>query len=638
MCGICGLAANGALTERERSCLGPMTDALVHRGPDDRGRYMGTSAALGSRRLSIIDLAGGHQPIGNEDGTVWVVQNGEIFNYRELRGDLVARGHRFVTASDTEVILHLYEEHGLECAARLRGMFAFAIWDEPRGRLILARDRLGIKPLYYHERAGRLAFASELNSLRPALPSAPDLDLQALDEYITLGYVPAPRTILGGCRKLPPAHVLEWTRGESRLHRYWAMSYESGGRPTEAEAVDGLRAHLEDAVRAWMISDVPVGAFLSGGLDSSAVTALMCRATPQRVKTFSIGFDDPAYNELGYARQAADQCGTDHHEVVLGDREILHLPQLAWYLDEPMADDSTVPMFAVSRLARQHVKVVLSGDGGDELFGGYGWTTRDQLRRASAWLPWPLRRTLARVAADTRPVPAGGWAGRVRTGLRDIAGTMEDGYLRRTTVTAPFRASLYGEALRASLNGHDGAAALRELLASADVKDARERMLHADQSAYLPDDILFKVDRMSMAHSLEARTPLLDHHLVAYAAALPYDLKVRGLTSKYLFKRAVRDLVPAPLLRQRKHGFSMPIGRWLRGPAGAHARRILLGGTAERRGLWTPRFVRWMLDEHQAGRHDFGRRLWSLLVFEVWARLRLDAAPVAPPAELGDLV
>jgi len=639
MCGICGFVTTGAGGDHDRADLRRMTDALVHRGPDDEGHHFQGPAALGSRRLSIIDLEGGHQPIGNEDGTVWIAFNGEIFNYRELRNDLLSRGHRFSTASDTEVVVHLYEEYGPQCAERLRGMFAFAIWDDPRGILVLARDRLGIKPLYYGEGGGRFAFASELTSLRLALPGSPELDPQALDEYVTLGYVPSPRTILAGFHKLPPAHVLEWTRGRTRLHRYWAVRYDTNEHHTEAAATDRLRAHLEDAVRAWMISDVPVGAFLSGGLDSSTVTALMGRATRERVKTFSIGFDDPAYNELGYARQAAAQCGTDHHEVVLDDGEILRLPELAWFLDEPMADDSTIPMFAVSRLARQHVKVVLSGDGGDELFGGYVWTTRDQFRRTASWLPAPVRRTLARVAADRQPVPAGGWASRVRSGLTDIAGTMEDGYLRRTTVPAPFRASLYHHTLRSRLDGHDGAAAVRDLLTTTAVKDVRERMLFADQSLYLPDDILFKVDRMSMAHSLEARTPLLDHHLVEFVATLPYDLKVRGLTSKYLLKRAARGLVPPPLLRQRKHGFSMPVGRWLRGKAGAPARAILLGPDAERRQLWSSPFVRWMLDEHQAGRRDFGRRLWNLLVFEVWARLRLDGGSVeSSPAKLDDLV
>ncbi|HYM69399.1 MAG TPA: asparagine synthase (glutamine-hydrolyzing) [bacterium] len=638
MCGICGFVTTGAATGQEPVDLQRMTDAMVHRGPDDQGHHLQGHAALGARRLSIIDLEGGHQPLSNEDGTTWVAFNGEIFNYRELRAELVSRGHRLATASDTEVIVHLYEEYGADCAERLRGMFAFAIWDDRRETLVLARDRLGIKPLYYGNEGGRFAFASELTSLRRALPHSPELDARALDEYVTLGYVPCPRTILAGFHKLPPAHVLVWARGQTRVRRYWTVRYDTGERYSEADATDRLRAHLDDAVRAWMISDVPVGAFLSGGLDSSTVTGLMRGVTGERVKTFSIGFDDPAYNELGYARQAADRYGTEHHEVVLGDDEMTRLPQLAWFLDEPMADDSTVPMFAVSRLAAEHVKVVLSGDGGDELFGGYGWTTRDQFRRASRWLPAPVRRTLARVAADRHPVPAGGWSGRVRSGLRDIAGTMEDGYLRRTTVGEPFRASLYHPAFRAQLNGHDGTAVLRELLAAAAVKDARERMLHADQSLYLPDDILFKVDRMSMAHSLEARTPLLDHHLVEFVATLPYELKVRGLTSKYLLKRAVRDLVPAPLLRQRKQGFSMPVGRWLRGRTGAHVRGVLLGPAAQRRRLWSPEFVGWLLDEHQAGRRDFGRRLWSLLVLEVWARLHLDGGTrETAPASLGDL-
>ncbi len=639
-CGICGVVTDGTRAAPARPVLERMTEALAHRGPDAAGLYLRGPAGLGSRRLSIIDLAGGDQPIANEDGTIWIVYNGEVFNYRELRRDLLARGHRLATASDTEVIVHLYEEDGAGCVRRLRGMFAFALWDATRKTLLLARDRLGIKPLYYAERPGVLAFASELRSLRHALPGAPEVDPQALEEYVTLGYVPSPRAIFAGIRKLPPAHTLEWSRGRATLRRYWTVRYDAGARDDVTTAAGRLRALLDDAVRAWTVSDVPVGAFLSGGVDSSIVTALMCRAADGGVRTFSIGFDDPAYDELRYARQTAARYGTEHHEVVLGASALASLPQVVWFLDEPLADDSAVPTFTVSRLARAHVKVVLSGDGGDELFGGYAWTYRDQLRRAMDWLPGPVRGALAGLAGNGDVSPHGaGWPARLRRALRDAVGTLEDGYLRRTTIGAPFKRLLYHPALRARLGGYDGASPARAILALDGVKDPRERMLRADQHLYLPDDILFKVDRMSMAHSLEVRTPLLDHHLVEFAAALPYNLKVRGLTSKYLLKRAVRDLVPPPLLRQRKRGFSVPVGRWLRGGAGAHARAILLGPAAHRRELWSLEFVRWMLDEHEAGRQDFGRRLWALLVLEVWARLHVDgAAARTPPETLGDLV
>ncbi len=636
-CGICGFAAAGAHRAPDRPTLERMTRTLAHRGPDAEGAYCEGAAGLGSRRLSIIDLPGGDQPIANEDGTVRVVYNGEVFNYRELRQGLAARGHRLRTQGDTEVIVHLYEEHGADCVRHLRGMFAFALWDRARETLLLARDRLGIKPLYYAEQDGVLAFASELKALLPVLRRR-ELDPGALEEYVALGYVPAPRSMLAGVRKLPAAHTLEWSRGRAVLRRYWAVRYDVRGADRLPEAARRLRALLEDAVRAWMVSDVPVGAFLSGGVDSSTVTALACRAAGGRVRTFSVGFDDPAYDERRYAREVARRYGTDHHEVVLGAGELAHLPRLAWFLDEPLADDSAVPTFAVSRLAGRHVKVVLSGDGGDELFGGYAWTFRDQLRRWYGRLPHPLRGALAHLGAGGEAPSASGWPARLRRGLRDAAGTLEDGYLRRTTAGAAFKQALYHPALRARLAGYDGAAAARAWLAPDGEKDARERMLRADQSLYLPDDILFKVDRMSMAHSLEVRTPLLDHHLVEFAASVPYDLKVRGLASKYLLRRAVRDLVPAGLLRQRKQGFSMPVGRWLRDRAGQDARAILLGREARRREWWAPEFVRWMLDEHQAGRRDFGRRLWGLLVLEVWSRLYLDgAAPRTPPEALHDL-
>jgi asparagine synthase (glutamine-hydrolysing) len=640
MCGICGIISGRDGVSPDRAELARMMEAIRHRGPDADGLHVDGRCALGNRRLSIIDLAGGDQPIANEDRTVWIVYNGEVFNYRELREELQARGHRFATAGDTEVIVHLYEEHGDECVRHLRGMYAFALWDARRGRALLARDRLGIKPLYYAEQDGGLVFASELKGLLPALRGPRELDPEAVEEYITLGYVPSPHAILRGVRKLPPAHVLAWTAGGTTLRRYWDVRYGGAGRMSLPEAAAQLRERLADAVRAWTISDVPVGAFLSGGVDSSLVTALMCRHAGDRVRTFSVGFDDPRYDERAYAQQMVQRYGTVHEEIRLDAAALDGLPRLAWFMDEPLADDSAVPMYAVSELAGRRVKVVLSGDGGDELFGGYTWTVRDQVRRWAGWVPAPLRRPLAHLGLNGGADLAGpGWGARLRRGLGDAMATLEDGYIRRTTVGAAFKSALYHPSLRERLGAYEGAAPARGRLGGAAVADARERMLYADQTLYLPDDILFKVDRMSMAHSLEARTPLLDHPLVEFAATLPYDFKVRGLVSKYILKEAIRDLVPAALLRQRKHGFSMPVGRWLRTRGAAAARGMLTGPAAERRRLWAAPFVRWLLDEHTAGRRDFGRRLWSLLVLEAWARLYLDAGAVqTPPARAADLV
>jgi len=619
-----------------------MMETLRHRGPDAGGLYFRRGVGLGSRRLSIIDLEGSDQPITNEDRTIWIVYNGEVFNYRELRADLAARGHRFATAGDAEVIVHLYEECGAECVRHLRGMYAFAVWDERRETALLARDRLGIKPLYYAEQDGGLVFASELKSLLCGFRGPREIDPEAVEAYITFGYIPAPQTILRGIRKLPAAHTLEWSAGVSTVRSYWKVRYGGDGPRDVREAADRLRSLLEDAVKAWMISDVPVGAFLSGGVDSSLVSALMCRQAGDRVRTFSIGFDDPRFDERKYARQMVERYHTVHEEVMLGPAALDELLRLVWFMDEPLADDSSVPTYVVSALAHQHVKVVLSGDGGDELFGGYSWTVRDQLRRWASWIPGPMRGPLAQLsgngAADFQG-GGGGWAARGRRGLGDALATLEEGYLRRTTMGGRFKAALYHPALRSRLGGYDGAAVARKRLESAVVTDARERMLHADQTMYLPDDILFKVDRMSMAHSLEVRTPLLDHPLVEFAASLPYGLKVRGLVSKFVLKEAVRDLVPEGLLRQRKQGFSMPVGRWLRNGGADTVRKALLGPEAEKRGLWAPQFVRWLIDEHTAGRRDFGRRLWSLLVFEVWARLYVDADPGGmPPGRIGDLV
>jgi asparagine synthase (glutamine-hydrolysing) len=622
MCGICGFVTRGTrglpIEDLQR-----MTDLLVHRGPDDDGFYYREHVGLGSRRLSIIDLQSGRQPIANETGTVWVVLNGEIVNYPELRAELSARGHRFTTHSDTEVIIHLYEEVGSACVERLRGMFAFALWDADAEVLLLARDRLGIKPLYYTHSNGVLIFASELKSLL-AVTGARELDVHALDDYITLGYIPGPNAIFAGMHRLPPAHVLEWRRGQVHTREYWSLTYHAGP-PISTDPVGQLRALLEDAVRAWKISDVPVGVFLSGGVDSSTVTALMCAIEQRPVMTFSIGFSDPRYDELRYARQLAARYGTDHHELTVDVDQVDLLPRLVAYFDEPFADDSVIPTFLVSQLARRWVKVALAGDGGDELFGGYTWTARDQYRRWYASVPGPARRLLERAVLNGEvPAYARGLRAKVARGLRDASGSQEDGYIRRTTVSRKFKSALYGPATRAALNGYDGADKVRAAMAAAPVKDDRERMLFADQQLYLPDDILFKIDRMSMAHSLEVRPPLLDHLLVEFAASLPYHMKVRGLSTKVILRRAMRDLVPEPLLRQRKQGFSMPVGRWFRGNLGDFARPLLLEGPARQRDLWDLAFVRWMLEEHQAGRQDFGHRLWSLLVFETWARQYLD--------------
>lgn len=614
-----------------------MTNLLIHRGPDDDGIYYRDNVGLGSRRLSIIDLQSGRQPIANESGTVWVVLNGEIVNYPELRTELTARGHRFATHSDTEVITHLYEEVGSACVQRLRGMFAFALWDQEAEVLLLARDRLGIKPLYYTQSDGVLIFASELKSLL-AVSGSRDLDFHALDDYITLGYIPGEHSIFSGMSRLPPAHVLEWRRGQVHLWEYWSLTYHTSLQVSRDPAGQ-LRALLEEAIRAWKISDVPVGVFLSGGVDSSTITALMCAIEQRPVMTFSIGFSDPRFDELQYARQLAERYQTDHHELTVDVDHVDLLPRLVSYLDEPFADDSAIPTFLVSQLARRSVKVALAGDGGDELFGGYTWTARDQYRRWYASLPAPFRRMFANSVKNGEvPAYARGLRARIARGLRDASGSIEDGYIRRTTAAGQFKSALYGPGIRAALDGYDAADMVRTIMESAPVKDDRERMLYADLRLYLPDDILFKVDRMSMAHSLEVRPPLLDHLLVEFAAMLPYHMKVRGLKTKVILKRAVQDLVPEALLRQRKQGFSMPVGRWFRGSLGDYARSLLLDGQARRRGLWDLTFVRWMLDEHQASRHDFGHRLWSLLVFEIWARLFLDRTDISSvTASLVDL-
>jgi len=609
----------------EPAALRRMNRMLRHRGPDEEGYHEAPHVALAMCRLRVIDPAGGSQPVSNEDGSVWTVYNGEIYNFRELRGELRPRGHRFRTQSDTEVVVHAYEAFGVDCVRRLRGMFAFALWDARRERLLLARDRLGVKPLYYWQRGDRVAFASELKSLLQ-LPDLPrEVDPEALDLYLTYGYVPAPRSVFRGVRKLPPAHVLVLDRAGLRVERYWDFVPAERPSGTLRDAVTELRERLRGAVRSHLVSDVPVGAFLSGGLDSSTVVALMSREGTRPVRTFSIGFREARFDELPYARLVARRYDTEHRELVVEPGAARRLPELLSHFDEPFADSSAIPTYLVSELARQHVTVVLTGDGGDEVFCGYEWQRRHQLLQRLYRLPAPLRAWAPRLAGL---VPPGRWRQRAEGLLADVRLGPAEGYLRRMTLfDAPRRRELYHGDLRRALDGHDSLAALRGWLEALPHADFRNRMLYADTHFYCPEDCLTKVDRMTMAWSLEARVPLLDHELVEFMATVPPQWKLRGLTPKYLLRLAVRDLLPPALLRRRKQGFSVPVGPWLRGPLHDAARDLLLDARAAARGWLRPEAVRRLLDEHRAGRADHGHRLYALLGLEVWARQYLDRVP-----------
>jgi asparagine synthase (glutamine-hydrolysing) len=618
MCGIAGIASlDGrpvALDELRTMCA-----ALAHRGPDDEGFHVGAGVGLGMRRLSIIGVDNGRQPVSNEDGSIRVVFNGEIYNYRELRDELGRRGHVFSTSTDTEVIAHLYEERGVRCISALRGMFAFALWDEPRRRLLLARDRLGIKPLYYTEAGGRLIFASELKAILALDEGAPPLDWAALDGLLTFQVTPRDASIVKGVRKLEPGHLLVAAPGRPpHTERYWEACFQPDHSKTEAQFVKDLRNLLEESVRLHLVSDVPVGAFLSGGTDSSAIVAMMSRLNPAPVQTFSIGFRDAAYNELDAARLVATSFGTDHRELVLEPDALGALEDIAWHLDEPFGDSSAIPTYMVSKLASERVKVVLSGDGGDELFAGYDKYAVEGRERRYRFLPGPARRMLG---ALSRRMPEGM---RGRNYLRHMSLAGAERYLDASTL---FRRDQLGDLLTAEafhmVTRHDASRSSRAWLAN-----GHGHWLSALQSfdlhAYLPLDILTKVDRMSMAHSVEARVPLLDHRLVEFAATIPPALQLRHGTRKYLFRAALQGVVPAPILARPKRGFAIPLGRWFRGGLSGFVRDLLLSERSRQRGIFDPAKVERLIEEPRRGQEDLDLQLWTLISLELWCRIFVD--------------
>lgn len=628
MCGITGFidlwntsGPRGA--EASPNTLDAMCRVIRHRGPDDQGVMLKHGVALGMRRLSIIDLAGGHQPISNEDNSVTIVFNGEIYNYRELQTLLQSRGHRFATNSDTEAIVHAYEEFGPACLDRLRGMFAFAIWDDRHQKLFIARDRVGKKPLYYSvTRGGTLVFGSELKSLLEHPDVERQINPQALDAYFSLGYVPDPISIFANVEKLPPGHHLTFTNGCISVERYWDFSYETNGnghRP--GDYLEELRAILDESVRLRLVSDVPLGAFLSGGIDSSTVVGMMARHMDQPVKTFSIGFNEDSYNELKYARLTAKKFGTDHHEFLVTPDICQVVDQVAWHFDEPFADSSAIPTYVVSKLAREHVKVVLTGDGGDELFAGYSRYATERRRSKFNLVPRIVRKGL--MAPLSRWLPQGAWG---RNYLNNVALDPITRYLDNVSVfTGLNKITLYTAAFSDQLRtSSDVSEYFREL--SGNVKtDARlDSLLYIDSKTYLPGDILTKVDRMSMAVSLEARVPLLDHKLIEFVTRIPASLKMNGLETKYLFKQAVADLVPAEILNRPKQGFGVPIQQWINQQLRERIRDTLNDPRTLQRGYVSRSHVEQLLDEHERGRRDHAMGLWSLLMLELWHRQYVD--------------
>jgi len=640
MCGIAGFVESttpGAGTSPGRAALiDRMCRRIAHRGPDDQGAEVLGRAALGMRRLSIIDLAGGHQPMSGCDPRLTIVFNGEIYNYRELQRELEARGHRFRTRSDTETIVHAYEEFGDACVERLRGMFAFALWDARSERLFAARDRAGEKPLYYTlTPRGTFVFGSELKCLLEHPEVVPDVDPAALDAYLTFRYVPEPLSVFRGVRKLEAGHRLSFEGGRVETAPYWDFRFEAEAAPRrEEEYVEELRARLDESVRMMLVADVPLGAFLSGGVDSSAIVGLMSRATNAPVKTFSIGFREDSFDELKYARLAARHFETDHRELIVTPEVCRLVDDLVRHFDEPFADESSIPTYLVSQLAREHVKVVLSGDGGDELFGGYTRYAVERGRRGFERLPRLVREGLMRPLSRRLPHGARG-----RNFIHNVALDPLDRYVDNVSVFNDLgKHSLYTADFRRSLAGSEGPAArFRALAARVSTGERLDSLLYLDSKTYLPGDILTKVDRMSMAVSLEARVPLLDHELMEFVARIPSGLKMRGAETKYVFKRAVRGLVPDEILDRPKQGFGVPIVEWINRELRERVRDTFADARTRQRGLVEPAYVDVLLAEHERGRRDHSPALWALFILELWHRAYVDEAP-GPPVEAAPLV
>nr|HEV7807002.1 asparagine synthase (glutamine-hydrolyzing) [Solirubrobacteraceae bacterium] len=671
MCGICGLARLDGAGGVDARALAAMSATLVHRGPDSHGEHLDGPIGLAARRLAIVDVAGGDQPIASEDGAVTVVQNGEIYNAPQLRAELVAQGHVFRTRSDTEVLAHLYEQEGTAFAARLRGMFAVAIWDAPRSRLVLARDAFGIKPLFWSAAGRVMSFASELRALACAPGFSRELDLDAIEAYLAFNSIPAPLTIYRAARKLPAGHLLVWEPGATpRVERWARPAPVAAGdvrhEPLEVLAAE-LRERLADSVRAHLMSDVPVGVLLSGGVDSSLLTALAARESGERVRTFSIGFEERSFDELAHARMVAERYGTEHHELVLRPDAAELLPQIAAAFDEPSGDSSALPTYLVSRLASEHVKVALSGEGGDELFGGYETYVADLLAARVGRAARVLEPVVARLPSSSRRVSLDYKAKRfvagahlpalerhhawkeifsadARAALRDGAAAADracrtgDGVARTGDGVARTGDGVArtGDGGRRAGDGDrstgDGAGAtgagrrapadpldvLRARYAETAGAEPLARLQDVDLGVYLVDDLLAKTDRMSMAHSLELRVPFLDPHVAELAFALPTSAKVRGRAKKRVLRRAAEPLVPRAIARGRKRGFSIPAAAWLRGPLEPFAREVLAPERTRRQGLFDPRAVAAVLDSHVAREADLSRQLWGLLSLSLW--------------------
>ena len=622
MCGICGTIYWEKSRTVRQDEIHQMTQLIHHRGPDDSGIYLDQNAGLGFRRLSIIDLTKGHQPLSNEDGTLWIVFNGEIYNHKVLRRDLIQRGHRFKTEADTEAIIHLYEEYGADCVQHLRGMFAFAIWDEKKRKLFCARDRFGIKPFYYHLGKHGFIFGSEMKSILSQMEKPPTMALTELDHYLTYGYTSRTHTIYSEIEKLKPGHTMTISEdGQVRIEKYWEIEYTPDYGRSEEEWCTLLQDKLSESVASHMMSDVPLGAFLSGGIDSSAVVALMAKHSDRPVKTFSIGFKDDNFNELRYARDVAKQYGTEHHEKLIEPESVDLLAKLIASYDEPFADSSAIPTYLVSQFAREFVTVALSGDGGDELFAGYKQYLK--FNRIKNYNPLPPSLNPAVWGSLHKLIPNG------------IKGKGLAYYLAKPPQNLPAyqsiwqtheRKQLYSKGLSEQLGTFQAEKERVAYLRTSKSSDYIFNMQRLDLESYMVDDILMKVDRASMQNSLEVRVPILDHEFAELTFSIPSELKLKGLQKKYIFKKAMRPLLPESVLAHKKQGFNLPMKMWFKDDLNDFVQDHLLNSNSPIYDYFEKRYVSKIIHEHNNAMRDFHRKIWSLIFLDQWLSLMREAS------------
>lgn len=627
MCGIAGFV-NNSNEKADRSILERMNRAIVHRGPDEDGYYLKDNVAMAMRRLAIIDLAGGQQPIPNEDRTKWIVYNGEVYNYQELREGLFARGHKLKTNSDTEAVVHLYDEYGADCLRHLRGMFAFAIWDETESSLFLARDRVGKKPLLYSLLPdGGIVFGSEFTALLEHPGVSREVDHDAIDSYISYLCVPAPMTAFKQIRKLEPGHWLRWKDGKIETKRYWLPDFTKKIKISEQEAIEETTRILRESTRLRMISEVPLGAFLSGGVDSSAVVALMAQESSRPVKTFSIGFEEQDYSELKYAKRVAEHVGAEYNEFIVKPNAVEVLPTLVEHYGEPFADPSAIPTYYVSRETRRYVTVALNGDGGDESFVGYERHVAMRYANAYRSLPSSLRRGLIEPVIGAMPTPVNfrNRLTRVQRFLKSASRESDDRYFRWLSSFDPeAKSELYTEEFKRLSGGNRPAQLLSPFFENVNGSGSIDASLMADLMHYLPNDLLVKVDIASMANSLEARSPFLDHNMIEFAASLPENIKQKGVGTKSLLKKVAANLVPKDVIYRQKMGFAVPIRYWLGKELQTFTKEILLSDVADSRRLFRKPIVSRLIEEQQAGTHDNSWKIWTLLMLELWFRRFID--------------